>query len=132
MKQATITLVRLYDVGACKKQCDKFQALFGESVTFRSKRKFIAACIEHASTFDFSWAAGVFLNTAACVEYARVTRSAFAAYHHATVQRSTLPERIAASLSAALDGARVAAFLAYERVRAIAFAEAYWNQENPT
>ena len=131
MKQVTITLAQLVTLNACKTQRDKFQALFGESVTFRSKKKFIAACVEHASTFSFTWAASNLLKATAWAEHQRAKATAYAEYERAKATAYAEYERATAPAWDEHQRAKATAFAEYMRAKATAFANAYWNQESP-
>jgi len=102
MESRILTVSTLVALGACIEQRAKFKALFGDSVEITE-----ALCVEHASTFNFDWAALHLLSAPARSEYERVRAAAWAEY-----------ERVTA-----------AAWAEYDRVTAAAFARAYINDQ---
>ena len=68
-----ITKTMLKRKGACPKQLDKFIELFPKGTEVTE-----ALCVEHAQTFDWSWAAGHLLSAPAWAEYDKACASEFA------------------------------------------------------
>jgi len=73
-----ITKQQLIDAGACPEQVVRFVALFGDSANVTIK-----ACVEHARTFDWHWAAGKLLTATALAAYDKTAAPALAAYNKA-------------------------------------------------
>ena len=70
-----VTKTLLLRKGACDDQLDKFVELFPKGVVVTE-----ALCIEHASVFDWGWAASHLLRAPAQDEYSRVRAAAQAEY----------------------------------------------------
>ena len=102
MESRILTVSTLVALGACIEQRRAFRRTFGVSVRVTE-----ALCVEHASTFNFDWAALHLLSAPARSEYERVRAAARAEY-----------ERVEAP-----------ALAEYERVTAAAFARAYINDK---
>ena len=84
----TITLDMLYAMNACQKQVDLFAKTFGRSVDVT-----VELCEEHASRFDFRWAAQNFLSASLLAEYARQHARILAEYdrQHAPIWAEYAP-----------------------------------------
>jgi len=76
-----ITARLLRSKGACDKQVQKFHALWPRGV-----RPTLELAAEHASTFDWSWAAQHLLSALASAEYNRVKAPAWAEYQRVKAQ----------------------------------------------
>lgn len=79
-----ITAKELRDKQACKSQLERFVHLFGEGPVDVTA----ALCVEHASLFDWDWAARALLPAPAKAEYGRmrVVALAWAEYAQVTAQ----------------------------------------------
>ena len=75
-----ITIKQLRRLGACEKQVEKFERLFGPSVIVTE-----ALCVKHAQDFSWNWAAGKLLSAPAREAYDEAAASARKAYDEATV-----------------------------------------------
>ena len=73
-----LTAKELESKGACASQVALFRSLFGEEVEITEE-----LCAEHASAFDFDWAARNLLTAAALVEYGKIMAAARAAKKYA-------------------------------------------------
>jgi hypothetical protein len=136
-----ITIARLKKAGACAGHLKRIRALVGSSVKVTEEW-----CIEHASDFDWDWAACLlsdvaraeyyWVRAAACVEYDRVIAPARAEYYRATGAawaegnrsgRSAWAkyEQVCGAAWAEYARVRKPARAEYDRVRAAAWARAY-------
>lgn len=70
-----ITLAQLRAAGACADQRNKFKELFGSSVEVT-----VDLCVQHATVFDWDFAATHFLTATALAKYERVSATALAEY----------------------------------------------------
>lgn len=129
-KQLTITRADLR--GACRDQLDKFNELFPNGVTVRSKAWAVRLARKHAHTFDFSWLAGRLLTAPARAEYERVTAPAWAEYVRVRAPAWAEYERVRALAWAEYERVTALARVKYERVTALAFARLWWDQETQT
>jgi hypothetical protein len=109
----TITLTQLRNLRACADQQKLFSQLFGESVEITE-----ALCVEHATSFNWSWAAKRLLDIPALAEYGRVRDEASDEYER--VRDAALDE---------YDRVCAPALAKYERVCAPAFASLFIAQE---
>ena len=100
-----ITSALLKRKGACLDQRRKFAELFPGGVIVTE-----ALCVEHASVFNWEWAAENLLPPSAWAEYGRVTAPAWAEY-----------ERVTAPALAGYGRARASAWAEYKRVTASTF-----------
>jgi hypothetical protein len=74
-----ITLKMLKKAGACQDQVDLFEKLFGKSVIPTRE-----LALEHASDFDFQWAAENLLTSQSLKAYEKTEALAWKAYKKAT------------------------------------------------
>ena len=73
-----LTVRQLMDAGACNEQVEHFRERFGDEIEVTE-----ALAIEHASEFDFGWAAEHLLTAQALAEYERVRAPAWARAYNA-------------------------------------------------
>ncbi len=133
-----ITYRQLKAKGACADQLAKFKSLFGKEVTLS-----LELCLQHASIFDFYWAAMNFLSDSdyeeyrkasapahaeyekvrapAYAEYRKVSDSARAEYEKAIAPAYAEYRKAIALARAEYEKVRVPAYAEYEKVRATAF-----------
>ena len=102
-----ITINQLKKAGACAIHLKRIRALVGSSVEVTEEW-----CIEHASNFDWDWAAINLLSDAARAEYDRVSAAARAEY-----------DRVRAAARAEYDLVRAAAWAESDRSGAAGWAE---------
>jgi hypothetical protein len=132
----TITASRLEQLKACRQQVDAFRTIWGDGAAPMT----VEAAAEHATTFDWDWAARRFLSPAAFAGYLRAVEAAWAAYVHAEVAANDEYDRAVEAARVGYNRAKVAAQADYHRIEAAAqadyrraqaraFAECYINQE---
>ena len=78
-----LTPEKLYSLGACKPQADRFAALYPGGVKVTR-----ALCFKHARDFDWNWAARNLLPASASRAYKEATASASRAYNEACASAS--------------------------------------------
>jgi hypothetical protein len=135
----TLTLATIKAKGACAEQVELFRRTFGKSVDV-SESLAATHASEHASAFDWTWAAANLLSPSAWAACEAARAPARAAYDaaRATAQAACEAARAPAwaAYAAATAPARAAyaaatapARAAYEAARAPAWARAYINDE---
>jgi len=102
-----VTLKRLEEFGACAEGRERFRELCGESCTVTEK-----LCVEHATEFNWDWAACRFLPVEAWAEYDKAWAPTWEGYKRACV-----------AALAEYDKTRKAAYAEYRRVVEAAYAE---------
>jgi hypothetical protein len=120
---AKITLDALKAKSACKKQVDLFESLYGAGVTVSRER-----CIDAVDKFDFTWAASHLLTPAAWHIFVTDVADARAAYDRARQEAWAKHGCASYASRAAYEADTDAAWSAYLRARAAAFADAYNSQ----
>ena len=108
-----ITLRTLQAEGACIEECTHFATLFPQGVEVTE-----ALCIEHATEFNWGWAAQHLLTAPAWTKYKRATAIAWAEYERASVPAW-------GATWAEYERATAIALTEYRRVQASTFAKLY-------
>jgi len=111
-----ITVTKLRKLRACKKEVERFKALFPRGVQVTE-----ALCVQHADDFDWVWAARHLLSSSARAEYERVADAAWAEYDRAKTAALAEYNRVRAAAWAEYERARDAAWAEYKRATAAAF-----------
>ena len=111
----TITLALLERKQACRPQLDAFRELFGESVEVTE-----ALCVQHASVFNWGWAADRLLNSSARKAYNEAVAPAWKTYDEATALASKAYDEATALALKSYDKALAPASKAYDEARALA------------
>ena len=110
--------------GACTEQVDLFRELGGDKVPIT-----LALVEEHASKFDWNWAARHLLSEAYWAEYEHVQRSAWAEYERVKGLAWAEYERVTGPALAEYEHVRRLAWAEYERACAKTFWQ-LWEKEN--
>ncbi len=120
-----LTLQQLKAAGACREQVVLFRRYFGLGGAVTLKR-----CLDHASEFDWNWAANNLLSPTQRAEYERIEASALAEYRRIEAPALAEYERVQAPAWAEYWRIEALAWAEYARVRASALAE-YQRIEAP-
>jgi hypothetical protein len=124
MAMKTISVAKLRKLGACSKQVDKFQSIFGNGPV----KVTVELCVAHAQNFNWDWAAKNLLTAPAWAEYLRVTAPALTEFERAIVAAQAEYERATAPPWAEYEHATAPPWAKYRRAIAPAWATAYLNQ----
>lgn len=124
----TITVAQLVARQACRAQVVAFRSLFGESVTFTDVKSFVEACRNHATFFNFGWAADNLLSEEA--QRMCMTAEGEAARLYVETCREAHPKTCCREARETYLAIEEKAWEIFTKTRAETFARLYWEENS--